>query len=282
MNVADNGNASVTASTQSHLSLKRGDTDLELNKVVCEIVICSETCVVYLADDLSIEWRTTDDHKCAQHNGKILSRATMLEARSGFIEDRATLASVRLQIAESIARCLEGDPESVSTALLRAAELQIADRNKEVAWRWYFASAYKVTAACAALALGLWLVRTMVWPWVGRTAFDVTLGTLGGAVGALLSTTSRGGRLVLDANAGKTVHQLEGLSRIGAGLIGGMMVALSIKGGILLSGARFIGSPLATMLVFCIGAGASERLVPSLVNNIERTATGRDAHPPSS
>lgn len=266
---------------RTHLSLKRGDTDPELNKVIKEIVICSEFCIVYLADDLSIEWRTTDDHKSVEHNGKILGRATMLEAQSGFIEDKAALEAVRLQIAEGIARCLEGDSEAVSTSLLRAAELQIADRNKEVAWLWYFSSAYKVTSVCVVLAVVLWLIRDTVWASIGRTASDVVLGTLGGALGALLSTTSRGGRLVLDANAGKTVHQLEGLSRIGAGLVGALMVALSIKGGIIVSGARFLGSPLAAMLVFCIAAGASERLVPSLVTNIERTALGSSARQPS-
>ena len=266
---------------RSHLSLKRGDTDPELNKVVKEIVICSEFCIVYLADDLSIEWRTTDDHKSVEHCGKILGRATTLEAQSGFIEDKVALAAVRLQIAESIARCLEGNPEAVSTALLRAAEIQIADRNKEVAWLWYFTSAYKVTGVCVVLSIVLWVIRDTVWAWIGRTAFDVVLGTLGGALGSLLSTTSRGGRLVLDANAGKTVHQLEGLSRIGAGSIGALMVALSIKGGIIVSGARFLGSPMAAMLALCIVAGASERLVPSLVTNIERTAVGRSARPPS-
>lgn len=281
MNEAIPNGATTPPPDRSHLSLKRGDTDPELNKVVEEIILCTEVCIVYLADDLSVEWRTTDDHKTAEHNGKILGQATILEAQSGFIEDKATLTAVRLQIGESIARCLAGDPEAVSTALLRAAELQIVDRNKEVAWRWYFMSAYKVTGACVVFAVLLWLIRDTLSALIGRTAFDVAFGTLGGALGALLSTTSRGGRLVLDANAGKTVHQLEGLSRIGAGLIGALMVALSIKGGVMMGGARFLGSPLATMLAFCIVAGASERLVPSLVTNIEGTALGRNARPPN-
>lgn len=266
---------------RSHKSLKCGDTDPEMNKVIKELVICSEFCIVYLTEDLSIEWRTTDDHKPVKYDGKILGRATMLETQSRFIEDKATLEAVRLQIAESIARCLEGDPEAVSVSLLNAAELQIADRNKEIAWLWYFTAAYQVTGVCAVLAAVLWLARDTAWFWIGHTTFDVVLGTFGGALGALLSTTSRGGRLVLDANAGKMVHQLEGLSRIGAGLIGALMVALSIKGGIIVSGVRFLGSPLAAMLVFCIAAGASERLVPSLVQNIERTALGRATHPSS-
>jgi hypothetical protein len=166
---------------------------------------------------------------------------------------------------------LEGNPEEVSIALLDEVERQLADRNREVAWRWYFSSAYGVTLFCVASVVLLWLYRAPARSTIGQTAFEVFMGTLCGAVGALLSTTSRGNRLVLDANAGASVHRLEGLSRVGAGLIGALMVALSIKGGLLMSGTRFLGSRLAVLLAFCVAAGASERLVPSLVMNMERS-----------
>ncbi len=109
---------------------------------------------------------------------------------------------------------------------------------------------------------------------IGNDAFQVILGTICGSFGALLFATARSNRLVLDANAGESLHRLEGLARIGAGLIGALLVALAIKAGLILGGATFSGSKLALLLCFCIVAGASERLVPNIVATLEKTVAG--------
>ena len=255
---------------QDLFELKDGGHDDALNKDIKEVVLVSDTFIVYIATDLSIQWRTTDAHEWVENSGDILNRVAVLETRSRFIKDTSALAAVRRQIAEGLVRCLDDQNVSGANVILNEAEGEIAARNKELAWSWYFQLAYKATLACA-VAIGLlWLAREHVRPAIGSIGFEILLGTLCGAIGALLSATMRGDRLHLDANAGASIHRLEGLSRVGAGLAGAALVALAIKSGALLGGLHFQGNQFSLLLFFCIVAGASERLVPALIEKYQK------------
>lgn len=256
----------------AHYALKQGAFDAELNKTVEHIILATEGFVVYIATDLSVQWHTTDAHASPTYRGEVLSRATILEANSAFIEDKETLCGIRRLIAEAIAQCLDGQPKADAIRLLRAAEQQVEARSKELSWRWYFSASYRTSGIVVIIFSIMWVFRNFIIDKIGVNATEVTLGALCGPLGALISATSRANRLVMDANAGKQMHQFEGLSRIGVGAVGALFVALSIKGGLIMGGVTFSGSPLALMLALCVAAGASERLVPSLVTAFEKAS----------
>lgn len=275
--VADEQRASP-AGAGDHYQLKAGDIDPELNKTIGEIVLSTNHFIVYVDSEQAVQWRTTDHHKMPEYCGEVLNMVAALEAKSQFISNPLALRVVRRRIGEGLARCLDGHPKENSIAALREVELELEIRNKEIAWKWYFLSAMKLTAVLVAIFAVLWLLRNQARALVGSAAFEVILGSICGALGALLSVISRSNRLIMDANAGKALHQLEGLSRIGAGLIGALLVALSIKAGIILGGTRFSGNSMALLLAFCIVSGTSERLVPSLISIIEKNATSKRSH----
>lgn len=254
----------------SHYHLKAGDLDPELNKTIEEVVLCTEDFIVYIDTELAVQWRTADQHEAPEYCGEVLNVVAMLEAQSGFISDPATLRVIRRRIGEGLARCFSGNPKKNSLAALSDVELDLKARNKEISWKWYFLSAMRLTSGLVLCFAILWLMRDYVKAHTGKVAFEVTLGVLCGGLGALLSVISRSNRIIMDANAGKPLHELEGLSRIGAGLIGALLVALSIKAGLILGGTHFSGSSFALLLACCMVAGASERLVPSLVVSFER------------
>ena len=258
---------------QSLFELKDGGHDDALNKDIQELVMVTDTFAVYLASDLSVQWRTKGERAWADDCGEVLNKVAVLETRSRFIADRQALAGIRRQIAEGLVRCLHEKKNDLAIIVLREAEIEIQARNKEISWSWYFQAAYAVTLTSVCGLAILWAFRHSLREFTGPIAFDVAMGTLCGAIGALLSVTTRGDRLHLDANAGLPIHRLEGLSRIGAGLAGAAFVALAIKSGLLLGGTHFAGSQFALLLTFCIGAGASERLVPSLLAKFETCDT---------
>lgn len=253
-------------------SLKDGGYDKALNKHIKEVVLVSDDFVVYLATDLTIQWQTTEEQEWDKRAGEVLNQVALLETRSRFIHDPVILAGIRRQIAEGLVRYLDGLQTDSALVVLGEAAVEIEARNKEVCWDWYFRSAYVVTFISVVTLALLWVLRFPIRGLVGGVAFDILMGTLCGAVGALISVTTRGDRLYLDANAGKRIHTFEGLSRIGVGLASAAFVALAIKGGALLGGAHFAGSQFALLLAFCIAAGASERMVPNLIGKIERVA----------
>jgi hypothetical protein len=257
-----------------HYNLKAGDVDPELGKTILEIVLCTEHFIVYVDKALAIQWHTTDDHEPPEHCGEVLNLVATLEAQSAFLKGKPTLFDYRKRIAEGLVRCLDGNPKEASIAVLKEVALELKARNKEVSWHWYFQASYYVTLGLSALFAVFWLCRSYVTAKIGANAFEVILGTICGSFGALLFATARSKRLILDANAGASLHRLEGLARTGAGLIGALLVALAIKAGLILGGATFSGSKLALLLCFCIVAGASERLVPNIVTTLERTVVG--------
>lgn len=262
----------VQPELSSHYSLKEGDIDLELNKRIAEVILCTENFIVYLDDDKYIQWKTTDSHKACEHFGEVLNLVSLLEARSRFVDNSEILHSIRRQIAEGLARCLDGQKKDYSMNIFQEVEKEIKARNKETSWRWYFNTAYWITLICVVLFVGFWLSREAIISIAGRYAFEIILGVFCGAIGALLSVTSRGNKLTLDANAGKRLHEMEGVSRIVAGLIGAFFVALGIKGGIIMGGVSFSGNPLSFLLALCLLAGVSERFVPSLIAKLEKSS----------
>jgi hypothetical protein len=255
-----------------HYELKQGAHDPELNKMVEHVILATDDFVVYLDSEMYVQWHTVDGYEPSPNRGDVLSRATILEAQSSFIQDKERLCVVRRMIAEAVAQCLDKQPILASNRLLREAEQKIEARNKEVSWQWYFTAAYITVGVCIFLVLLMWLFRSCIVKYLGNTGVEVILGSLCGPMGALLSATSRANRLVMDANAGRNIHQFEGLCRIGVGIVGALFVALAIKGGLIMGGITFQGSPLALMLALCVAAGASERLVPSLVVAFEKLA----------
>src|SRR4051794_29427349 len=68
--------------------------------------------------------------------------------------------------------------------------------------------------------------------------------------------------------AGLPIHRLDGFLRVFYGLIAGILVSLAIKGNVL---AGFADSQQPWILYFfAMVAGASEILIPNLINQAER------------
>jgi hypothetical protein len=236
------------------------------------------TFVVYLAEDRTLQWWTTGQHTWAPDVSKVLSRIARLHANIAFITEVEAHTDFERQLAEALARCLSDRSCDAAMEALDGVEKDIEARNRETAWLWYFGAAYKLSLACLVLAFLAWIFRDGVVAVLGHRAFQLLLGVMCGALGALLFATSRGNRLDLDAKAGKTLHQLEGLSRVGAGMIGAALAALAIESGVIFGGTHFAGSRLALTLAVCIVAGASERLVPDLIRRFEGAANRAGDH----
>jgi hypothetical protein len=260
----------------AHYSLKAGDIDPELGKTIKEIVLSTESFIVYIDTEYCVQWHTTDDHKDQEHCGEILNLVARLEAQSNFIANKPMLFGFRKRIGEGLARCLSGYPKETSITALKEVSLELKARNKEISWGWYFQASYLVTFALAVLFAICWIGRDTLRSAITPTAFEIILGGICGTFGALLSVTARSNRLTLDANAGKTLHMLEGLARIAAGFIGALLVALAIKAGLILGGTTFSGSKFALLLCLCLAAGASERVVPSLISSVEKVTSTRN------
>jgi hypothetical protein len=86
-----------------------------------------------------------------------------------------------------------------------------------------------------------------------------------------LSVIFRSGKLQFDSCAGWKLHYLEGASRIWAGILSGVIVALAIQTEVFLAIFNHGDHKSAVTMLAALAAGSSERLAGSIISKFEST-----------
>jgi hypothetical protein len=249
--------------------LKEGDHEPLLGKKIASLVSSDYDYIVFLDDQSFVWWDLNDDVLVNQY-GDAITRVAVLESIQ--IGDQSNIDTFRRLVAEGVARLCEQNPKAAAWSFDRAEEW-IRARNQERARVWYLSAASAITLPLliALLVLVLWKESLQASSTALRpSVFDVLAGACAGAVGALFSVTRRSGQIELDVSAGRKLHYIEGVVRVLVGTIGAALFAVGIKADLVLG---FV-TPLyafPALLVFCMVAGVSERLVPSFVEQVEST-----------
>lgn len=225
--------------------------------------------IFYLDCDNFVEWSTNSHYGAYPADlGSVINKVGLLEALSMSLLSPNHSLPFRRLLGESLARALSERNATNALAILDHAEKYMTARSRERARTWYLSAAAIVTTIIMLVVGAFWFGRAAMATMLGKTAFDMMLGAGAGSFGALLSIITRSNDISMDASAGSKVHYLEAAARIVVGLAGGCIVALAIKANLVLGSVNAINS-LASLIVICIIAGASERLVPNLIKQIE-------------
>lgn len=176
--------------------------------------------------------------------------------------------SAKRALGEAVARALEGAEDSALKAL-KYAKLFIARKSREVSRYWTLQACAGGTSFAFLVAVAAVAMRDVVKDSFGVTAFVLLLAGCSGALGSLLSIILRLGRVNLDARAERRLHYAEGLARVTAGCISGALVGGLIKIGLLLPVFSQTGALTTAVCCAAMIAGASERLVPSIIAKVE-------------
>jgi hypothetical protein len=248
-----------------------GDLEPSLQKRIGQLIDSTDEYIVYLDDEMFVEWSMTSRFDIPTEFAEVANEIGHLETLAGDrLHPPQKLAFERL-LAEGMARILgDRDPVKAREALDHAGKYLEA-RSTENARSWHVGAA-AVTASVAAVLL---LVDVTCFAgltkYFGETLLSVITASLLGALGALLSILSRVQKLEVDPSAGKFIHHFEGVCRIAAGTLGALVIALGVRANLAFG---FINNmhahQLAAILAVCFISGASERIVPSFISQIER------------
>ncbi len=250
-----------------------GDFDPTLNKKIRILIDCATDYLVYLDDDLYVEWT---------FNGTAPGGFEDVANRIGRLETLAITQLLPLQrelferlLAESMARIIGDRNEEKAKAILDEAEEYLKARGSENARRWYLGGVGWVAlfALVVAGALLLALERVTSTPW--RDVLETFSATAVGALGAFLSVASRTEAITFEAAAGPKIHQFEGGVRGAVGVAAALFVVLAIKADLLLGIFHSLTHPFFALLVAGLIAGFSERLVPGLINTMGKSMHSR-------
>jgi len=251
--------------------LREGDIDPTLNKKVLWLIDSDDDFIVYIDEDRYVEWNMNDNRMLGKDTGEYLNKIAFLESfDTGQLSGNQREVYARM-IAEGVARLFQKDIKAAKEVLV-LAEQWIGARTTEIARRWYLEGAAWASLLAAIVSIFLVfggdLIPAAIGP-MGSPRNSVLLGSFAGGLGAWLSVIQRSRLTALDITAGAGMHYLEGIFRIMIGVLGALIVALAIK-------ANIIGhvDQLAASLLLCMVAGVSERIVPSLIEQIESRARG--------
>jgi hypothetical protein len=255
-------------------TLREGDKDPTLGKHVDWLIDSDKDYIVYIDEQGYVEWNMNRNDMLGPATGPSLNKIGWLEAVDTSHLECRQRESYQRMIGEGVARLFQKNLGAAQAAFDLADEW-ITARNNEVARRWYLrgSGAVAVLSLLAVFILGVRMeeLHTKFPPDV----YNILMGTAVGGLGAWLSIVQRSRRTELDVAAGPLLHHLEGAFRIIAGTLGAFLVALAIQAD-LINGVKEILKGLPAIMVVCMVAGTSERIVPSLIEQIESRAVGRD------
>ncbi len=226
--------------------------------------------IVYLDENLVIEWDTKRDHPHADgaHHNAVLNAAAALETIPNDHFEREIRKNFKRMIGEGVARSLKGDPEN-ALDMLQRAKTYIGERNKEISRYWYLKYTGITTFIFVLLGCVCWLFRGFLIGTVGDGAFFVGIAGVSGTLGALLSVILRLGKSNLDGAAGVRLHRIEGIFRIVCGGVSAILIAIAIKAELFLPIYAHVDKVHIGMVFFGLISGASERLAPALIAKAE-------------
>jgi hypothetical protein len=232
---------------------------------------------VCLDNSGSLDWETTEEYDQglaaragynARKENAILQEAASLESMPTDGIAPSACKVFKRQIGEAVAFNLEQDYVN-ATQMLLAARNFIRARSEEKSREWYLVATLLTTAPFVLLGLLAWTLRDTVSPAIGVDGLWLGLAFCAGTVGALFSVITRSGKLKFDCSAGPKLHSIEGISRVLAGGIAGVLVALAIRADVILAGLTRNGHLHLVMIFGALIAGAAERLATSIISKFE-------------
>jgi hypothetical protein len=250
--------------------LAEGMRDPVLEKDVKWLIDSDDDYVVYIDQQNYVEWTMNRNDRLPPEAGPILTRAGWLESVDDEGLTETQLEMYKRLIGEGIARLFDRNLVGADAAM-NAAQIWISARAAEASRMWLLTGASYALALMAAVCLGLFLVNGFNADALLHGRLVVITGAAFGGLGAWLSILQRSGTENLDLGAGSVVRRIEGASRVFTGMVGGLFVSLLMVAGYLLSAEITKSRPF--FLAVCLVAGLSERLVNSLVGNVEASAT---------
>lgn len=260
------------------ISMEKQDYEIEWPNMPVKYLITSNSnkYIVFLDNDLDLDWKTTDefDESISETEriefNKIKNDVDRLECI--YLDNLSELIKInyKRQLGEALVRAFDGDYDNAKE-MLNHAEQFISNRNIEESRVMFIQSSGMTAGVSLIIILLLWLLRDFFISLIGITPFYISISFLFGSIGAFLSVILRLGKFVPDYNASKKLHYLEGVCKIVAGMISALVVALCIKSELILPVFSKVESTYLAMVLGGMIAGASERFVPSIIGKLDNT-----------
>lgn len=220
-----------------------------------------------------LDWETSASHDQRQESDPAYDKSkynsvhcdvAMLEARPCLGLDQCVIDEFRTLLGEALVCAFEND-YGTANKMVASAAAYIDARSQEKSRIWYLAACLWTAGPSALFAVIFSINKDALVIAFGPTLYWAFLAALAGAIGALFSVILRIGRLSVDCASGKSLHCLEGFSRILAGTISGTFVAVSFYSGIFFPAVVQAERAHYAVILLAMISGIAERSAVSLI-----------------
>jgi hypothetical protein len=278
-------------------TLKVGDIDPWMGERIKVLIRKSTRHIVYLDENLDVQWWWARGPAKLEVISAVQAEVTRLSNDCSFLirpeyatpwisisrpdqsgsaatSAKERLAEIRVLLAEAIAHALDTSDLKSCQRILADAELQI-QLEKERRCRPMFLEYFLFfTVASSVFLYTCWSLLQYNYLVSGFTFAWMSAG-VAGIFGALISSVMRSTRLNLEPRSERSGLRTEALARALVGFGGGVLARPAFDAGLF---ALFKDSATEQARLFItIAAGASERILPSLIERAESSALGRPA-----
>jgi hypothetical protein len=258
------------------MSLKEGELDPISNVTIASLISRTPTCIVYLDSDNALHLHVTDDHEFPKDRSVIAEveacvRELRLSARVRLEPNQQTAFCYLLAHAVALAYT-PNEASAANQAIQEARRFLTANGNSRDR-QWILATALSTASAATLFSYLTWAWRADLVAAYGGAALLVALSTFIGALGASVSVILRTAKLPVAPGTGPMAYATECIARAVVGAVSGALVSLCVQGNLLLgfiNGETSAPARTATMLVLALAAGISERILPSIVGQVEQ------------
>ncbi len=251
------------------LELVAGDIEPICGNKIKELVIKSDTFIVYLDENDGIYWATDGHEENISDYGLVMNRVRELESLNERILKGKELNTYNYLVAEEIARLFDDSKPDNAITVLNEAERKIKIYGNNKNRLLYIISSLSFTLTISLFIFLIFAFRNSIITNLNRSAYEIIITSLFGGLGAFISVFFRSNNYEPDISLGRSVHILDGVLRNFYGCIAGLFIILGIKSNIIMG---FLNKNQESLILFCfiaLVAGASESLIPSLIKQVE-------------
>ncbi len=256
-----------------YASLKAGQTDPSLGKVIKTIIYSNDNCIVFIDSEDCIQWVDEIESGAEVKFGYIVNKMSYWESICNKLFKDNTAYENKSLLAEGLARVFSNNASSNKYA--EADEILETTINKiKIEGETILRNDYVMASLWTFIILIVLIISEEVFKKqvISNLSYDwhsICQTAMLGGVGAFVSAITRAKDFKPEIIVDAKIHKLDGVLRVVLGVLTGIFIWLGIKSNLVFSFLNSANKSHYIILFLGMVSGVSERILPTIVKQFE-------------
>ncbi len=251
--------------------------DINVDNINCLVRYSKDRYIVWLDCKNEVDWETTDiydeemsENKCIN---RFIARVETLQCQpTAKYLSSAQRKEFNYMLAATIVLVLEDELEGAEEQIAKL-EKYLYNRNCEITRKWqlFYCFSILLLILCSFVTVSFFQEKLLSITNVSKELFEILGYSILGTLGATLSIALKSGKKCYNCESGRILNFLEIFSRMFTSVISSFVAVYLYKLEIIFSNFNSEKNAIYCVILVCIIAGFSERLIPSIISSFEKS-----------